>query len=54
MEKYQFDYSTEEITVKQEWLVDVPVQILFLIRPEQIEKVFSSVCKAKPSTLLLY
>ena len=54
MEKYQFDYSTEEITVKQEWLVDVPVLIQFFNRPEQLKKVFSSVCKAKPSTLLLY
>ena len=54
MEKYQFDYITERITGKQEWLVDVPVLILFFNRPDQLEKVFDSVCKAKPSTLLLY
>ncbi len=54
MEKYRFDYSTEEITGKKNWLVDVPVLILFFNRPKQLEKVFEAVKKARPSRVLLY
>lgn len=54
MEKYQFDYITEKITGKQEWIVDVPVLILFFNRPELLRRVFEKVKEAKPSTLFLY
>ncbi len=36
------------------WKIDVPILLTFFARPKEFEKVFESVRKAKPSTLLLW
>lgn len=40
--------------MNDEYLVDVPVLLIFFNRPDTLKKVFDVICKAKPSTLLLY
>ena len=36
------------------WLVDVPVLLIFFVRDEVLQKVFNSIKEARPSTLLLW
>lgn len=36
------------------WLVDVPVLLIFFVRDEVLQKVFDSIKEARPSTLLLW
>lgn len=36
------------------WLIDVPVLLIFFVRDEVLQKVFDSVKEARPSTLLLW
>lgn len=36
------------------WMIDVPVLLIFFVRQNELRKVFDSIKKAKPSTLLLW
>lgn len=40
--------------MKQSYLVDVPVLLIFFVRDTTLQKVFDSIKKARPSTLLLW
>ena len=40
--------------MKKEWKIDVPVLLIFFVRPDTLEKVFESIREARPSTLLLW
>lgn len=40
--------------MKKEWKTDVPVLLIFFVRPDTLEKVFESIREARPSTLLLW
>jgi hypothetical protein len=46
--------SLNYIIMKKQWLVDVPVLLIFFARPEKTKKVFEEIRKARPSRLYLY